>query len=340
MIAVTPSFPALAAAMAFGRARVMPWVMWVQDLVTDGATTTGALSDGPLMHAARSLERASYRSANRIVVISEAFRENLIGKGVPSHKIERIFNPSTREAETPNDLDALAASPPRILAMGNIGHSQGLDRIVDAFQASEDMAHLGARLIIAGNGVAADAVRSHIRSDSVSMPGVLYDDELTPVLRSASIGLVTQRASLREFNFPSKLMNYMAYGIPVVASVDPASEAARIVRESGAGWVTDAANPAAFAEKVNEVLRDRDALRHAGRAGYAYARAHFRPSSIATRFEGVLNEALGQPKAARQAAGGSPGRVTEPRPDSVDRASAPSSNGQRFKRAAREQQVR
>lgn len=289
MIAVTPSFPALATAMVFSKSRGTPFVMWVQDIVTDGAITTGQLNEGRLLRQARRLERASYAAANKIVVISDAFRSNLLAKGVPGEKIELIFNPFTREATGGNDLVALAREPPRILAMGNIGHSQGLAAIVDAFQGNADLAEIDARLVIAGNGVASEDVRARIACDRVAMPGVLYGEDLTPELRHASIGLVSQRPDINEFNLPSKLMNYMAYGIPVLASVNPQCETARLVEQSCAGWVTDAADPGAFARKANEVLRDRDALRRAGAAGYAYARGHFAPSSIAARFEAVLD---------------------------------------------------
>ncbi len=290
MIAVTPSFPALGTAIAYSRLRRMPWVMWLQDIVTDGATTTGQLRDGRLLRAARRFERASYAAADRIVVISEAFRQNLAGKGVPHSKVERIFNPVTRETEAGNDLKALAGGPPQILAMGNIGHTQGLDRIVDAFQSSDELAQLEAQLVLAGGGVAAEEVRARIIDGRVQMPGVLYGDELRPVLRSSSIGLVSQRHDILEFNLPSKLMNYMAYGIPVIASVNPASETARIVRESGAGWVTDAAEPGQFALKAAEVLADRSELARAGQAGFGYAREHFSSARVAEKFEAVLLE--------------------------------------------------
>lgn len=288
LVAVTPSFPALAPAAAFARLRRMPWVMWVQDIVTDGATTTGQLSEGRLLREARRLERASYAAADQIVVISQAFRENLMSKGVPESKIERIFNPITRAADSPNDLEAIAEQPPQILAMGNIGHTQGLNRIVDAFQASSRLAALDARLVIAGSGVAADDVRARITDTRVSMPGVLYAEELTPFLRGSSIGLVSQRADILEFNLPSKLMNYMANGIPVIASVNPASETARIVEESRSGWVTDAADPTQFAAKAAAVMHDRSALIEAGRAGFVYAQENFATARVAEKFEAVL----------------------------------------------------
>jgi colanic acid biosynthesis glycosyl transferase WcaI len=292
VIAVTPSFPALAPAMAFARVRRIPWIMWLQDIVTDGAATTGLIEDGPLLKAALGFERMTYNSANRVVVISDAFRQNLLAKGVREAKIVRIFNPSSRQASEPIDLDATLAKP-SILAMGNIGHSQGLDRIVDAFQDSRELSALNAQLVIAGHGVAADAVRTQIHSDRVHMPGVLYGEQLEPELRGASIGLVSQRADVQEFNLPSKLMSYMAYGIPVIASVNPESETARIVRESGAGWVTDSQTPSEFAAVAATKLTDREALKTASQAGFTYANDNFHPKAVATKFEGVLSDVVG-----------------------------------------------
>jgi colanic acid biosynthesis glycosyl transferase WcaI len=303
LVAVTPCFPALAAAMMVSRVRRTPWIMWVQDIVTDGAATTGLIENGPLLKAAHRFERMTYDSASRVIVISEAFRQNLEAKGVSREKIVRIFNPSSRQALEPIDLDAIPAKP-RILAMGNIGHSQGLDRIVDAFQDSSELEALDAELIIAGHGVAADDVRARIENGRVHMPGVLYGEQLEPELRSASIGLVSQRADVQEFNLPSKLMNYMAYGIPVIASVRVDSETARIVQESGAGWVTDAQTPSEFASAAAAKLRDPESLQTAGRAGFAYAKDNFHPSAVAGRFEAVIGDVLGGGNTDRAAAGG------------------------------------
>jgi colanic acid biosynthesis glycosyl transferase WcaI len=273
------------------RIRRTPWILWVQDIVTDGAATTGLLEEGPLLKAARSFERMTYSSASRVVVISDAFRQNLRTKGVPDEKINRIFNPSSRQVLKPIDLDAMPTRP-QILAMGNIGHSQGLDRIVEAFQESSELETLDTQLLIVGHGVAANDVRDRIESDRVQMPGVLYGEQFESVLKSASIGLVSQRANVQEFNLPSKLMTYMACGIPVLASVNPDSETARIVRDSNAGWVTDSQNPSEFAAVAAAKLGDSAALKAASRAGFTYANDNFQPKAIAEKFEAVLEEVL------------------------------------------------
>src|SRR4051794_26276032 len=63
VVAVSPSFPALMPAMVDSRLRRRPWVLWLQDILPDGAAATGLLPDGPLLTAARAFERAAYRSA-------------------------------------------------------------------------------------------------------------------------------------------------------------------------------------------------------------------------------------------------------------------------------------
>lgn len=288
IVAVSPSFPALAAPMAAGRVRGIPWVLWLQDIVTDGATSTGLVNPGTILRAARRFERATYASAVRIVVISEAFRDNLIAKGVPASKIVRIYNPMTRPSQTGEPALPRSASAPRLLAMGNIGHSQGLHRIVVAFEESMELRQADARLVIAGHGVEADTVRAAIRGSRVLMLGLLDHDRLAQQLAIATVGLVSQRADVAEFNLPSKLMNYMAAALPVLASVRPESETARIVMHAGAGWVTDAAHPQLFASRAAQIIRDEGALARAGAHGLAFAQANFSPQVVADRFEAVL----------------------------------------------------
>ena len=288
IVAVSPSFPALAPTMVNARLRRRPWVMWLQDILPDGAVSTGLLGPGRALDAARRLERAAYRSAERVVVISDAFADNLRGKGVAPEKIVRLYNPSTRPVPAEPGRERAADGTPRVLSMGNIGLSQGLPEYVRRFQGSPELEHAGARLLIAGHGVATDEVRAAIADDRVEMLGLVSDERLEQELRRATLGVVTQRAGISEFNLPSKLMNFMAYGIPVVAAVEPGSEVARIVEGSGGGWVSDSGRPEHFPERIAAALADRDELERRGDAAAAYARRHFSPEGVAERFEEVL----------------------------------------------------
>jgi colanic acid biosynthesis glycosyl transferase WcaI len=289
IVVVSPSFLALAPAMASARLRRTPWVLWLQDIFPDAAATTGLLEAGFALRAARLLERAAYRAADAIVVISETFEENLRAKGVAQEKLVRIYNPAT--------LGFASRSPrtsgtPTVLYMGNIGYSQGLAEVVRAVEGVEDGAF---RLVITGHGELEGEVRAAARG-RVEVVGLVAAEQLEAELEHASLGLVSQRPDIAEFNVPSKLMTLMARGIPVLASVRRGSEVERIVTASGGGWVTDAARPEEAALTAAAVVRDADELERRGQAAVAFARRHFTADALAGGFETVLNRVRKKPR--------------------------------------------
>lgn len=290
VVAVSPSFPALVPAMANARLRRIPWVLWLQDVLPDGAVMTGILKEGRLVALARAFERTAYRSASKVVVISESFRENLRAKGVPDSKLVRSYNPASRpilNAPRP----AAGIDRATVLTMGNIGHSQNLVAVTRAFEESERLREQGARFVLAGDGEAGDDVRAVIRTERATVTGVLSGTDLEPLLRRATVAVVSQRYEGIDFNVPSKLMNFMGYGIPILASVRSDSEVARIITASGAGWVTDSADTAELARQLAEVLGSPAEAARRGELGLRFAQRNFRPSQVAGRFEAALAHA-------------------------------------------------
>lgn len=290
LVSASPSFPALLPAIANARVRRIPWVLWLHDILPDGAASSGIVGeDSVVIRASRRLESAAYRQANRIVVLSQAFTDNLIEKGVPEDKIQLIYDPATR---VPRNVPSRESSgtQPRLLSMGNIGYSQGLTPLVAAFERSDALTDTHVKFIITGNGMAADDARSEIRSSRVEMLGVVDDDQLEKELHSASIAFVSQQHQGAEFNIPSKIMNFMAYGLPVLAAVNPGGEVARIVQQAGAGWVVDSSDPDAFPTKLAEILQDPAEITARGHAAYQYAQHHFTQAGFAERFDGSLRE--------------------------------------------------
>ena len=309
LVSVSPSFPTLLPGMFTARVRGLPWVLWLHDLLPDGAAATGLLDEGALLSASRWLERTAYREADKVVILSAVLREKLLAREVPPDKLELIFNPASHDVP-PQPLERPGGGPPRVLSIGNIGRTQALDCVVREFQRSHAMRDLGARLVITGSGVGMDAVRDEIQSDSVELLGVVSRERLQRELRSATLALVSQRYEGVEFNLPSKLMNFMAYGIPVIAAVAPRSEVARIVEESGAGWVVDSSRLSSYPEQVAVAAADPDELARRGRAGWEYARRNFTHRHFLDRFEQVLLRAAGG-RTAHGEDGGPPGPTVE-----------------------------
>jgi colanic acid biosynthesis glycosyl transferase WcaI len=291
LVSVSPSFPALLPAILNQRARRTPWLLWLHDILPDGAASAGIVDEeSPVIKAARRLERWAYREADRIVVLSEAFTENLEAKGVPSEKIQLIYDPASR-VPRPNGLPK-PTDPLRLLSMGNIGYSQGLAPLVRAFERDESLPSRQVKLVITGNGVAADDVRAEIRSDRTEMLGLVDDAQLETELHAATLAFVSQRHEGAEFNIPSKIMNFMAYGLPVLAAVNPSCEVARIVERSGGGWVVDSGEPGSFPRRLAEILRDPADIARRAAACRAYAEQHFTQDGFAKRFDEALRDVV------------------------------------------------
>jgi colanic acid biosynthesis glycosyl transferase WcaI len=293
-VVVSPSFPALFPAIVAHRLRRSPWVLWLHDILPDGAAATGLLDErGLVVRASRRLESAAYSQAALIVPLSRAFERNLVDKKVPESKIRIISLPATREPRRPLSTDAAPPTPQRpwrLLSMGNIGYSQGLAPLVEAFEASDLVSAADVRLHITGAGVAAADVRKNVRSDRVQVLGMVSDDALEQQLQDATIALVSQHHAGVEFNIPSKLMNFMMYGLPVLAAVKPGSEVAHIIERSGGGWVVDSSQADLFPRKVAELLDRPDEVRERALAAIRYAREHFSPAAFVDRFESLLTE--------------------------------------------------
>ncbi len=292
ILAASPSFPALAPAVLDARMRRRPLALWLHDILPDGASATGLVAEGGIvMRASRRLERAAYHAAERIIVLSAPHRGNLLEKEVPEQKIDLIYDPATRGvAERP--VKPPEDGEPRVICIGNIGFTQGMTPMVRAFEASEEMQHRRVRLVVTGSGVAAGEAAAEIRSDRVEMLGLVGDDRLEHELRSATLALVSQSYEGTEFNLPSKLMNYMGYGLPVIAAVNPAGEAARLVEEAGAGWVADSSDPERFPGAVATALDDLEELGRRASAAHRYAAENFSPVAFADSFDKTLRKLL------------------------------------------------
>jgi colanic acid biosynthesis glycosyl transferase WcaI len=287
LISTSPSFPALLPAIVNVRTRGIPWVLWLHDLLPDGATATGIAQDGSLaITLARRLERLAYGSADRIIVLSRAFIDNLAAKGVCTDKVELINAPSTR-VPVGDRASRVENAQLRILSMGNIGRSQGLTSLVRAFEAEPALTGR-AQLRITGTGVAAAEARAEIKSTRTQMLGVVDDAELERELASADVGFVSQRYDGSEFNIPSKLMNFMAYGLPILAAVNPAGEVARIIREADAGWVIDSSDPDAFPREAARLAVCPEEFAQRATNARRYAEVHFTQEEFARRFERML----------------------------------------------------
>ena len=149
--------------------------------------------------------------------------------------------------------DALDPGRPVVLYLGGLMAGRGLERLVDAIGLVPD-----AQLVLLGGGVEKGRLldRAAAGGAPVHVLEPVAPELVEAYASSADIGVSPIVASCLNYRYslPNKLFQYMAAGIPVVAS--DFRQVRDVVEGSGAGVVVDTTRPEAIARAIGRILAD------------------------------------------------------------------------------------
>ena len=224
----------------------------------------------------RRIEKAACRVADAVVTVHEPYRAELGRRGVDMERILVVLN-SVDETVLPAEPQPPARDPFRIVYHGTVTPHYGLDVVLDAFALLSETLST-ATLAIFGSGDAVPALQSRAvdlgLGSRVTLSGVtLSQPEVLKRVQGASVGVIPNLPSkLNRFALSTKLFEYVALGIPVVAADLPTLRSHFSEAEI---LFFDAGDAASLAEKLTAVAHDYDAaLARARAAAVRYLNAY------------------------------------------------------------------
>lgn len=216
----------------------------------------------PLSAAAAVLEGVTARIVDAIVAATPR-----IAARFPADKTVTVQNfPQLSEFEGLADGRPYHARPPTVVYVGRITREAGATVMADA--ARTFSADGVTRLVVAGPVDPATRAQIEARAApaTVDLPGWTDRAGVARLLGEARVGLVLFQPVENYIEaYPTKLFEYMAAGVPVVASDFPVWR--EIVEGAGCGLLVDPRDPAAVAAAVQELLDRPDQASAMGRAG-------------------------------------------------------------------------
>ena len=257
--------------------RGIPFVYNLQDIFPDSLFNNGlANKDGILWKIGRIIENFTYKHADKIIVISEDFKKNIMAKGVPEEKIVVVYNWVDQNAvvnvERENnklfDKYNLDRSKFYIEYSGNIGLSQNMDMLLEVMEVLQD-SHPDINLALVGEGAYKSQVEKLVSDNHlknvVMLPFQPYED-ISYVFSLGDVGLVISKPGTGAASVPSKTWSIMSASRPVLANFDE-NELKDILAGNECGIFTKAGDKEAFKQSVITLYENRELCKQYGENG-------------------------------------------------------------------------
>lgn len=294
IIATSPQFFTTWAAFLLSHLKKVPWLFELRDLWPESIVAVGAMKKKPAIRMLELIELGLYKDAHRVVALTDAFKKNLVRRGIDATKIEVIPNGSNLDLFYPREknpalLGTLGLAGKFVVGyIGTIGMAHGLDLLIKDIAEFKDKDTVflfigdGAtkRQLVAqahnlktGNIIFLDAVSKEKVADYLS----LVDVSLVPLKREAAFKNV----------IPSKIFESAAMGIPILLGVE--GQALSIVEDfrAGVGFIPEDGKD--MLNKLLALKTDKELFRRISLNCLALARAYDR-SILAENMRRVLHE--------------------------------------------------
>jgi colanic acid biosynthesis glycosyl transferase WcaI len=289
----------------------VPFVFEVRDLWPESLAAVGAGSQNSLLH--RSLAKMAgflYRSCDRLVVVTPAFKEYLIEKWrVPEDKIFVIENgveTSVFSRLSPHIAirHALGAEDKFVASyIGTIGHAHGLETVLEAAALLRDSAPQ-VLFVLVGEGAEKARIVSMARSRGLSNLRFVDQQprEKIPAYITASDAclVLLKKSEVFKTVLPTKMLEFMSCARPVILGVD--GHARNVLEQANAGIFIQPEDPAELAEAITRLAADPALCESLGRNGRQHVLQHFSRPRTARTYLDILQDLLGEDQSCPAAA--------------------------------------
>ncbi|MHB8135339.1 MAG: glycosyltransferase family 4 protein [Anaerolineaceae bacterium] len=203
----------------------VPIILDLHDLMPEFFASRTGNSKSLLARLIRFQERMACKYADHVITVSAHWRKSLIQRGVPQEKCsvvmnvadETIFYPSKQVRDQTQNIDSF-----RLIYHGTFVERYGLDLAIRAI----DQVRLeipGIHLTLVGWGEFLPEMIEMIDQlglkDHVTIENLHLAEELPEIIHSCDLGIVAYNNDIfTDGLLPTKLMEYAAMGLPVIAS--------------------------------------------------------------------------------------------------------------------------
>ncbi|MBK20455.1 MAG: glycosyltransferase WbuB [Rhodospirillaceae bacterium] len=283
VVSTSPQFFAAVGGWLISAFRRIPFVFELGDLWPASIVAVGAMKPSFAMRMVEKLELFLYRRSAVVVALTNAFKKNLIERGIDGNKIAVVINGVDLPRYAPQERDADLAEEWAledkfvIGYVGTHGMAHGLENVLEVAAQVSDRTNLV--FMFAGPG----AVREQLIQEAKerNLKNVIFvppkpKDQMPAVWSLCDVALVHLKdTQVFAEVIPSKIFEAMGMGLPILIAA-PQGEATDIIQKDKVGLVVPPENPEALANAALQFCDDEAFRTEAARNSYAAAPKHSR----------------------------------------------------------------
>ncbi len=246
----------------------VPLIYNLQDIFPDSLVGTGITTDGSLIfRIGKLVEKFTYKNCDKIIVISEDMKNNIVRKGVPEDKITVIRNwvdiesihPINKTENYLYEKFKVNRNNFNVVYAGNLGYAQNIEVILQA--AKKLQTYPDIQFFIFGKGNQEEQYKKAAEELQLSnlrfFPLQPYS-EVSYVYSLADVSIVSCKKGFGESAMPSKVWSILATGTPIVASFDKGTELEFLINKNNLGLFGDADDADVMAQNILQLYNNRD----------------------------------------------------------------------------------
>ncbi|MFN5418540.1 MAG: glycosyltransferase family 4 protein [Flavobacteriia bacterium] len=259
IVATSPQFFTAVSGWMLGFFKRKKWVMEVRDLWPESIVAVGAMKNKTMLRFFEALEKRLYKSAYKIVVVTDSFKEKITEKGIDANKISVFKNGVLLDNyfPAPKNTDLLQKhniNDKFIFAyIGTHGMAHALDFILDSVKEIKDT-YTEIVFIFMGDGAKKNDLK--IKAKNNNLTNVLFLDsvskkEVIDYLNLMDVALVNlKKSDTFKTVIPSKIFEAAAVQKPILLGLE--GETKGIIQSYNAGLCFEPENKEEF---INSVIR-------------------------------------------------------------------------------------
>lgn len=263
-----------------------PSYLMLKDIFPQNGVDIGVIKKSGLIYRYfKKQEEELYRTASIIGCMSEANKEYILQKNpwLDAGKVEIFPNTKYIRYNGPRPTDFAMRRKYRIpedvvvvVFGGNMGKPQGVGFLMDIISAYRDRKDVF--FLLVGRGTERAMMRKRIfreRLSNVLMLDALPRNDYERLITECDIGLIFLDKRFTIPNFPSRVLSYFEYSMPVLAASDTNTDFGCMVEDAGAGYWVQAGDLENYIKQLDLLVGDADMRQSMGHAGRRYLEKHY-----------------------------------------------------------------